>query len=478
MNESPNLMIQPEHRFGTTGFSTPVWWLVCKQELIDLWLRGRALIILLLYVMVLSFSSMMLYWESQFASIPSREIMFITLKSVISFGLFIGLIIGADAISGERERATLESLLLTPASRRQMMLGKFLAALSPWPIAMILGAPYLIWMSQGHSGLGNTLLIGGIMGTLLTIGFTAFGMLVSSGSGSNRNSLFLSLLVYLLFLVPTLWPGTAQKGDLGYFLQQVNPIQGTSQFLAKVLVNNRTLIEQMPYAMATIISAICVPALLILIAAPKLQIDGGRPHLIKPVQRAGVAIVAVILFSLIAVTFASPIQARETTSFTNGDDSGLNIEVDLEHAVTETGDTVEFNTIVTNNGSQPSSQFSVSMNIIKIGSGDPVDPEDWSPVRSQEADALAAGAVSEMQWVIDTILSGNYMVYMTVIPIPSRPDVTTQTISSKGIHFTVKDVPRTNPGGVLPVAVGIPALLVLITIFVRRRWSQGTSWAL
>ena len=64
--------------------------------------------------------------------------MFLTLLNSISFGVFIGLIIGADGISGERERGTLEVLLLTPTSRRQLMIGKLLAALTPWPAAFLI----------------------------------------------------------------------------------------------------------------------------------------------------------------------------------------------------------------------------------------------------------------------------------------------------------------------------------------------------
>ena len=64
------------------------------------------------------------------------------------------------------------------------------------------------------------------------------------------------------------------------------------------------------------------------------------------------------------------------------------------------GDEIEFNTVVTNNGTQASPAFHVAMNIIKMGSGDPVDPEDWSPERTQEVDSLAPGESVEQAWVV------------------------------------------------------------------------------
>jgi ABC-type transport system involved in cytochrome c biogenesis permease component len=52
-------------------------------------------------------------------------------KVTIAVGLLISLIIGANAISEEQENETLEGLLVTPVSRRQIILGKFLAAYRP-----------------------------------------------------------------------------------------------------------------------------------------------------------------------------------------------------------------------------------------------------------------------------------------------------------------------------------------------------------
>lgn len=440
-----------------------VWWLVCREELGDLWLRGRVLIFLIVFTLLMSFTAITHQWESQLSMIPPPEIVEIMISSTISFALFIGLIIGADSISGERERATLETLLLTPTSRRQIVIGKFLAALSPWPVAMALAIPYMVVMAQGDAILGKAILLGSILGSLLAIGFTALGMLVSMWSNSNRNSLFVSLLVYLLFLIPTLWPGVAQKGDLGYFLQQVNPMQATSEFLAKVIVNNRTVLEKLPYTYAATIGAIVLPALLIFYAAPRLRLEGAPPRLFSFRRRAAALLFVIGLSAM--VSQAMPLHAAGLAA----EYQPLEITVDLEHLVANTGDTIEFNTVVTNNGSEASRPFFVSMNIVKLGSGDPVDPEDWSPERSQAVDALPSGQSATQAWVVDTILKGNYMVYMTIIPIPDGPDSTTQTFSGMGIHITVNEVTRTNPGGVLPVAIGIPAALTLGTVLVRRR---------
>src|SRR6266498_1013890 len=84
----------------------------------------------------------------------------------------IGLIIGADSISGERERATLEALLLTPGSRRQIVFGKFLGALSAWPVALMITVPFMSLLSQNSGVFGPAVLWGLLAGVLLIPAFT------------------------------------------------------------------------------------------------------------------------------------------------------------------------------------------------------------------------------------------------------------------------------------------------------------------
>jgi len=59
-------------------------------------------------------------------------------------------------------------------------------------------------------------------------------------------------------------------------------------------------------------------------------------------------------------------------------------------------------------------------------------------------------------------------VYMTVIPTPKGANDTSQPSASNGIHVSVKPFANTNPGGVVPVALAIPTILILATLILRR----------
>ncbi|MGH2540670.1 MAG: hypothetical protein ACRDGK_09130, partial [Actinomycetota bacterium] len=84
------------------------WLTVFKQEVVELWVGGRAINLLILYSCLLGLMTFLLATNSELSLIPPKEMVFLTLLNTISFGVFIGMIIGADGISGERERGTLE----------------------------------------------------------------------------------------------------------------------------------------------------------------------------------------------------------------------------------------------------------------------------------------------------------------------------------------------------------------------------------
>ena len=271
LNEKPAIS---QRQADSVGRGLPAWWLMFTRELADLWIGGKALYLILAYSLFLGFQSYAQVKTSETSFIPPKEMVFATLQGVIYVTGLIGLIIGADSISGDRERGTLEALLLTPASRRQLLLGKFLAGLSPWPLALLIAVPFFLMLAQGDPIFGQALYWGSIIGTLLAIGFTGLGMLVSFWCNSNRVSFFVSLGVYLVLLLPSSWPGRAQLGYVAKLVQRFNPIEGPiNYFLPKILVNNRNFSEIGFWMWTPGIFAAAVVLLLFLYAASQLRID-------------------------------------------------------------------------------------------------------------------------------------------------------------------------------------------------------------
>src|SRR5215212_7875066 len=81
----------------------------------------------------------------------------------------------ADGISGERERGTLESLLVTPVSRRAIIFGKLFAALSLWFAASLVSVPYVWVLARGMGILARALILGLVVGTIVAVGLGSIG---------------------------------------------------------------------------------------------------------------------------------------------------------------------------------------------------------------------------------------------------------------------------------------------------------------
>jgi hypothetical protein len=112
--------------------------------------------------------------------------------------------------------------------------------------------------------------------------------------------LFVSLLVYLLCLLPSQLPGQVQTTPALTFIQVVDPVEATNQFLQKVLVNSQpqagssvdpgavTGVWVFLVGSATVTALIL--GLLFLYAAPRLQLEGGRASMSRPTLNRAAAI--------------------------------------------------------------------------------------------------------------------------------------------------------------------------------------------
>lgn len=446
------------------------WWILFKKELRDLWIGGKALYLMLAYLILLGGFSYLMAKDSVLSMVPPQEMVYELLKAALVAGEMVGLIIAADSLSGERERSTLEGLLLTPISRIQIVAGKFLAAVSPLPVSLLITVPYLKVLSQGNEVFGQAVLWGIIVGSIMIPAFTALGMLVSFWCNSNKTSFFMSLCLYLLFLLPTQLPGHAQAGFMGQLVQWLNPMAAPRVFLAKLLVNNRTLTEMVSigplwsWLMSPVVLAVLVFGLLFWYAGPGLRLEGGRARRLRG-RTVGLAAVA----CLMCLLGASPAKAQGAAS-TAPEQLPLSISIDMAYKTVKAGDHILYNTTVENHGAEASPPICVAMNIINLNAaGEIVDPEDWSPQRTQYIETLRPGQSANLSWRVNAILDGDYLVYMVAIPEPAGRDATSQPIASSGIHLTVTPFTRLNPGGVLPYAIGGPVALGLLIFFVYRQ---------
>ena len=140
------------------------------------------------------------------------------------------------------------------------------------------------------------------------------------------------------------------------------------------------------------------------------------------------------------------------------------------------GESLDLRITVTNQGTRPTSALVVHLDITDPSRSTSVDPEDWTSTLSKPVGPLAAGRSAVVRWTIQPISSGAFSAYAVALA-PGVDELATSNL----LQVRVTGKRALNPGGILLVAVGVPAfvggLLVLQVARSRRRRGVRTSAA-
>jgi len=246
------------------------WLVVAGQELRDIWLSARGPAIVVAYSLLLSLLTYLAASNEELNIIDQRDTVNLVTQIAVAFAVVVSLLFSADSISGERERETLESLLLTPVTRRDIALGKLLAAVSVWPVMLVVALPY-IWALRAGSGLfADAVLSGLVVGTLLVVAFASLGLIVSIFSASNRLSLAVTFFIFVVLLAPTQLPLSGWFGDL---ITQISPMTAGSEFLQRVIVKEHAWGDDLHLLIAPVAAALVVSAVAFVVAG-RLRLHG------------------------------------------------------------------------------------------------------------------------------------------------------------------------------------------------------------
>jgi ABC-2 type transport system permease protein len=253
----------------------PAWVFVLGQELRDLWVGGRGLVLCFAYSALLSIIAYLVATSTDFNFLEQRETASLVLQVAVAVGGLLALLVAADSISGERERGTLETLLLAPVSRRELATGKLISALSLWLAAFAIAIPY-VWLLGREVGIVEEALVAGfVVGTLLALFLTALGFVISLFAASNRISLSLSLFLLLALLAPTQLPSGVEKAWVGELLVNTNPLTAGEHYIGRIVVSGHGWTEDAHLLVAPMVAAAVSIVLAILLAGRFMRLRGG-----------------------------------------------------------------------------------------------------------------------------------------------------------------------------------------------------------
>ena len=126
------------------------------------------------------------------------------------------------------------------------------------------------------------------------------------------------------------------------------------------------------------------------------------------------------------------------------------------------GDNLRFWSTIENTGSIPIDGLVAWISLVEIDPGNeqPVDLEDWSAHKAVTGASLKPGQTLRTDWPMRLIKGGDYRVVVSATDRGGQ-----QVFTSPTIQFHVQQKPVLQAGRVLPVAVGIPLLLMGLMIF-------------
>lgn len=253
----------------------PKWTVITRQELVDLWFSSKGLSVLLGFTLLLSVLSYLASADAGINLLDARESVGVVVQTAIGLGTLAALVVSADAISGERERGTLEALLVTPVARRHIVVGKLLAATTMWVAALVVALPFVAVMANGPGVAFDAVAVLAVSGTLVAAALTALGLAVSSVAMSNRVSLAASVAILLLLAAPSQLPAVKANGALGAILIKANPVSAGLQLASNVLVKQQPWTDQWAFLVSPVAAAVVLTVLAIGLSN-RLELGGAR----------------------------------------------------------------------------------------------------------------------------------------------------------------------------------------------------------
>ena len=147
------------------------------------------------------------------------------------------------------------------------------------------------------------------------------------------------------------------------------------------------------------------------------------------------------------------------------------VEVSLSRTTvaTQLGDSFGFRSRVTNNGAQPLAGLVAHLNVVGLDTDIYVDPEDWSEERTKSVPRLGPGESADVSWDVTAVTGGQAAIYVVVLPGSSPATAREGLAVSPAMDVDIAEAKNLNSGGVLPLALGVPALIGFAAVVVRRR---------
>jgi ABC-type Na+ efflux pump permease subunit len=218
--------------------------LIARKEAGELLLAPRGQAWLLAVAAALSAFGLVLVGSAQLSLLDNAQVVYDMTGIVTALGALLAMIVGIDAVAGERDRGSLVPLLLTPGSASSIVGGKMGAVAVAWTAMFVLAIPYM-W-AVGSTGQNLAAGIGALalLGTPVVLGFGLFGLGLGARLRSSRVATMTGLIALLVAASPLLIGPSLRQSALGRLFDAVNPFSAAVNAFDAVLIDSQAIAAQ------------------------------------------------------------------------------------------------------------------------------------------------------------------------------------------------------------------------------------------
>ncbi|MFZ5790150.1 MAG: ABC transporter permease [Pseudomonadota bacterium] len=234
-----SLQPRPERR----GPFRPIWLIARKEagEIVGS-TRGRAWLLML--AAALSVFGLLLVSNTELSLLDNAQVVYDMTGIVVALGALLAVIVGNDAIAGERERGSLVPLMLTPVRRSGILAGKLGGQAIAWAVMSALALPYLWAVGSTGQNLADGIVGLVLLGTPVVLGFGFLSMGLGAQMSSARASLSISTVALLLSASPLLLGPSLRQSAVGRAFDAVNPFSNALNAFDGMIIDSQGLPAQ------------------------------------------------------------------------------------------------------------------------------------------------------------------------------------------------------------------------------------------
>lgn len=190
------------------------------------------------------------------------DILQYAIKAVLFLSLTASMVLGASSMVAEREENTLESLLLTPVSKRNLAFAKYFGVLLIGVILYVTAIPYIVAIGVGSSLIGRALFMTFFGGILLLIAFGALSIVLSIVLKSSKAAVLLSILIMFVLTLPALMQGIFKLSIVGKTILKIDPVACCFNMMSQMLTFHQSIGSLMGYVIPLVLFAVASVVLL------------------------------------------------------------------------------------------------------------------------------------------------------------------------------------------------------------------------